>query len=72
MAHDTRRIIDTISDATSKLSDIGVDHQQIEAVNEFIDVLLSNFAYTFSEDSDDYITHREALTNIRERFHNWL
>jgi hypothetical protein len=83
MAHDTQRIIDTISDATNKLSDRlekrddywtkGGDHTKtVKAVNEFIEVLLSNFAYTFSEDGHVGLTHREALTAIKERFENWL
>tara|TARA_R110000744_G_scaffold373327_1_gene485420 strand:- start:2375 stop:2638 length:264 start_codon:yes stop_codon:yes gene_type:complete len=87
MAHDTQRIIDTISDATNKLADRlekrddywtkGGDHTKtVKAVNEFVEVLLSNFAYTFSEDSDSAdqvrVTHSEALTAIKERFENWL
>ena len=84
MAHDTRRIIDTISDATSKLGDRldkrdgrwtkGGDHtKEVKAVNEFIEILLNNFAYTFSEDHESAnFTHVEALIIIKDRFHNWL
>lgn len=88
MAHDTQRIIDTISDATSKLSDRyfkkaykgELTEKQLKEVkkhnDEFIEILLSNFAYTFSEDSDSAdqirVTHSEALTAIKERFHNWF
>ena len=78
------RIVSTISNATYKLdekleqsmnrgelSDYAAK-QKYEAITEFVNVLVSNFAYTFSEDSTDGLTYDQALKDIKANLDNWL
>tara|TARA_A100001037_G_C14841659_1_gene496790 strand:+ start:207 stop:506 length:300 start_codon:yes stop_codon:yes gene_type:complete len=83
MTHDIERIIGTINDAKSELGDRLDDRgdrwtkggditKTAKAVNEFVAVLLDNFAYTFSEDSEGQLTYAEALTEIKSQYNQWI